>query len=142
VSSLEHITVTTGATRLSPRSEVRDDIVNKVRKSLAEANGRLPGRWQVKMLPTPEGGYVFDLMLAKSHIARCWLCADNLAFDGLWGAASSSGLDPHAVIRPPTHTPWLAAALTTGGIMLAMTEPEALAEAGDLERCVAWALLE
>jgi hypothetical protein len=38
--------------------------------------------------------------------------------------------------------PWLAVTILPDGLSLYTSDPEKLMEAGDLERCVAWTLLE
>lgn len=144
MESLEHITITTGATRQSPRSEVGDHAVAEIRAALAR-DGKLWSDWSVKLLPAPpgsSGAHVFDLFHRRRHIARCWLCENAATSKGIWEAAASSGFDPNVRLTKPRTTPWLAVALTVPGISVGMTEPSVLIECGDLERCVAWAILE
>jgi hypothetical protein len=137
--ALEHITITTGASRLSPRSEVSDQIVDRIRAALAEDGHLWDTGWRVALLPTPEGGHVYDLIWRGVTVARCWLCVSSEVHESLWAAASASTLDPHAQLTRPRNTPWLAAALTAQALQVPADE---LMAAGDLERCVAWALLE
>jgi hypothetical protein len=92
------------------------------------------------LLPTPEGGHVYDLHHRGAHAIRCWLCVDAAMGDEMWSAAVAA---KHPwVVSAPGRTPWLAVALMPAAIALGLSDPRALMAAGDLERCVAWALLE
>jgi hypothetical protein len=98
----------------------------------------------VALLPTPEGGHVYDLSHDGEPIARCWLCVDAAVADAMWVAARDAPALPGVILRQPAQTPWLAAALILSPALLAepATIADVLGEAGDLERCVAWALIE
>lgn len=136
---IEHITITTGASRLSPRSEVNDAVVTLIRTSLADHEGRLADTgWTIDLIPSPPGGHVYDLVYRGSRIARCWLCTDADAADAIWLSATAGAPAGTRLHRPMTM-PWLAAGLMEGAMVAG---PEALLAAGDLERCVAWALIE
>jgi hypothetical protein len=142
MATIEHITITTGVTRMSPRSEVDDDVVRHIAAALAGRSAcRLGGTgWLVRLLPAPPGAHVYDLLHDKcGTIARCWLCLDRQVSDDLWNAATASV--PNAHVPPPLGLPWLAAAITADLSRL-VSAPELLVEADDLERCVAWALIE
>jgi hypothetical protein len=137
---IEHITITTGARRMSKRSEVADTVVDIVRRAIAHDGGKLwSSGWTVTLLPSSDGGFVFDLAHDKARVVRSWLCVDDTASKSLWQDAMSWSIDPQAILPAPKRTPWLAAALdikTFRGV-----SPPILMEAGDLERCVAWALI-
>jgi len=57
----------------------------------------------------------------------------------MWAAASASGIDAGARLHRPSMIPWLAVALTHQALL---APHDAMMELGDLERCVAWALME
>lgn len=136
---IEHVTVTTGASRLSPRSEVSDAVVTLIRTALAEHDGRLADTgWMIDLIPYPPGGHVYDLIYRGSRIARCWLCMDAEAADDIWLSATA-GAPAGTRLHRPVTMPWLAAGLMEGAVSAG---PDALMTAGDLERCVAWALIE
>ena len=74
--------------------------------------------------------------------ARCWLCLNAHVSKSMWAAALTGRLDPEVHVSQPKSTPWLAAALLPAAISLGLIDPGVLMELGDLERCVAWALIE
>ena len=58
--------------------------------------------------------------------------------DDIWEAAARSGIDDWVQLVRPRGQVWLAAAVMPAII----AQPSILVEAGDLERCVAWAIIE
>jgi len=142
MNALEHVTITSGASRMSARSEVSDDAVDEVRSGLA-AGGDLGEGWSVSLLdvPDPKAGRVYDLLYQGQTLARCWLCLDKRASEDMWAAASSRGALPGTRLHRPRRTPWLAATLLPAAFLV--PDPvEVLMALGDLERRVAWALIE
>lgn len=140
--SIDHITLTTGAARMSARSEVDDRVLARVRADMAAGAALIATPWRVALLPTPEGGHVYDLTHGATAIARCWLCVDAAVSDAMWTSAQSGVADRLVRLSRPRGTPWLAAAIQPSAIEVALTRPAVLMEAGDLERVVAWALIE
>lgn len=142
--ALEHITILTGASRLSYRSEVRAEIIDHVRAKLA-SDGNIGAGWTVKLLKTKvDQIWVYDLFHDAKHIVRCFLCANAADSEAVWLLASQIGSLPGTRLHPPQQLPWLAVAIANAPVI--MGDPtmfaDVLSEAGDLERCVAWALLE
>jgi hypothetical protein len=145
MSSIEHITLTTGASRISHRREVADAVVERLRKDIAGGRALMGTPWRAMIHPAPEGAYVIDLLHNGRRMVACWLCREAGLSNELWRVISEAGLSlPGTRLHQPRSTPWLAAALVPEADL--MRDPMALApilkEAGDLERCVAWALLE
>lgn len=141
---IEHITLTSGAVRMSPRAEVRDDVVAEVAR-LMRTGGRLPGGWSVRVQPLEAGAWRFRLAVGLVPVVDCWLCASAEASDATWEAATAEGVaDERVVLHRPRGVPWLAAALCPAGVAAlsagALTVDD-LRAAGDAERCVAWAIL-
>lgn len=87
-------------------------------------------------------GYGYDLLHDGQQIARCWLCLDPAASDEMWEAAQSAVIDERVRLARPRGAPWLATAILPDAITVALDQPSVLMEAGDLERIVAWALLD
>lgn len=142
--SLEHITITTGAARLSPRAEVDPETIARIRRSLGPSGGDLWAGWSVRRIgPAPAGTWVWDLLHDGRRIVACWLCAERRQSEMLWDLASRVGGIPGTRLHRPTGVPWLAAALVPPPAILSdpVVFADILHEAGDLERCVAWALL-
>ena len=139
---MEHITLTTGAARVSPRSEVGDHVVAAVRADLAAGRRLMDTPWRVSLFPTPPGGHVYELQHGDLKIARCWLCVDPRVSDAMWEAALSGAVDERVRLSRPRGAPWLAAAILPDAIEAALRHPALLMEAGDLERVIAWTLME
>ena len=141
--AIEHITINTGAARMSPRSEVADASIALIRAALA-GDGRLSVTgWRVVRLPTPPAGAIYDLHHDDAgHVARCWLCLDAAASDAMWEAATAVAPDERARVNRPRGTPWLAATVLPDAMPRLVLQPQLLGQAGDLERCVAWAIIE
>jgi hypothetical protein len=133
---IEHLTLISGHTRRSPRFEVNSGTVDYIRDRIANREGKLdPTDWQVKLRPMPElkHSYVFDLYHSGERVVACYLCTHVEEHDGMWNAIKQAGLRGKA--KEP-KVPWLACAV------IGIAAPDVLMEAGDLERCVAWALME
>lgn len=136
-----HITLATGSTRMSPRSEVSGSVIDAVRAAMAtgeEING-----WSVEIEPTDaDRVWHFILRHEGRAIVTCLLCDSDALSSALWEAIQP--LIPTGVlITPPELTPWLAVGLADHP---AMANPaifaDVLMEAADLERIVAWILME
>ncbi|WP_457797656.1 hypothetical protein [Methylocystis sp. S23] len=142
--AIEHITILTGSARISRRSEVSDDIVDHIRAAIAAGGDLWDTGWRVRLHQAPEGCWVYELESAGEPVVTCVLCADPERSAEMWEAASRIGTLPGTVLHPPTQIPWLAAAIAPSAALLSDTHRlvSLMREAGDLERCVAWALLE
>lgn len=141
---IEHITILTGSSRRSARSEVKDAVVADIIASLRTGPDLWDG-WSVTMIKgTPDQCWAYDLKHHDRRIVSCWLCANRKESDRLWAALSDVPSLPGVIVHPPMSTPWLAATpsldLNEGPPDMALLETISIA--GDVERCVAWALLE
>jgi hypothetical protein len=137
MKAVHHLTLTTGHVRLSPRAEVEPEVIRRIRGSLWNGSGALwDTGWAVLSLPDRPGGYVYELSFRGVEVARCWLAATDDAADRLWPTAARGH---QAAIRPPA--PWLVVDLLPDGLVLLAKDPGRIGELGDLERCVAWAVL-
>jgi hypothetical protein len=143
VNVLEHITLTTGASRLSARREVADAAIDAVRMALADDGAIAGTKWSVALLPSPLGVFAFDLAWGSQPIASCWLCVNNAQSRELWTQICLMPTIPGTRLHEPIHIPWLAAALTVDPQWLVTSDyRNIMFEAGDLERIVAWALID
>lgn len=124
---------------MTSRSEVGDEVLTAVKRAL-RAKDPIAG-WKVD-LKSVEGGYTFGLAHSGQELVRCWFCIERDASDRLFEDASSHTLDERVIIPRPKGSPWLAVAIMPTALGPALANPELLFEAGDLERCVAWALLD
>jgi hypothetical protein len=148
-AAIEHITITSGAVRMSARTEVRPEIKAKVGRLLRKG-GVLWDGWSVEVRaieaieggPPGPAGWVFDAHHGGIRVVRCWICRLEEASAQLWEEASGHAEDPRVVLHRPRGAPWLAAWLDPEHLEALMSTPMVLMQAGDLERCVAWALLD
>lgn len=140
---IEHITILTGASRLSPRSEVAPTVIAQIRQRLHNGSGALWDGWSVRQItPTPAGCWVYDLSHGGERIAACWLCSDRASSETLWDIASRSGIGAGVRLHRPVHTPWLAAQLTIPPARIMDPRYQTVVyDCADVERCVAWALM-
>jgi len=138
VNELAHLTLTTGHARRSPRSEVAPEIITKLRPIVAKGGGAL---WNtgfgVVVVERGQGSWIYDLSHEGVEAIRCYLVAEPDASDRMWQRASAN--HPNAV-RPPT-VPWLAVEILPDGVLYLASRMDIVQVMGDLERCVAWALL-
>lgn len=139
MKSLHHLTLMTGNCRVSPRAEVDRQTIAFIRGHLKNGSGSLGHTgWAVLRLDAPSGGHCFDLSYQGVEVARCWLAATKVAATVMWPDAASHSTRV-ANEQPPW--PWLAIDLLPDGMIALANNPQLLLELGDLERCVAWALL-
>jgi hypothetical protein len=149
--TLEHLTLTTGHSRLSPRAEVVRGTIDFIRDCLAKHDGQLGSTgWQVRLIPIRDiqFSYCFDLYWQGKPLVHCFLCAHLSEHEQMWAALHATGLTVTAlgaVAKQPSHVPWLAVGLNQPLLASMRGDPQQIGavmmEAGDLERCVAWTLL-
>ena len=158
--SIEHITLTTGGVRMSPRSEVEEDTIRRIVAAMraggktkpdgllpantdnvqVRAGGKLWAGWSVRVQPLGPGAWRYDLAQQDTTVVACWLCAEKATSDEIWEQAiEHSTLDEHAVVARPRGVPWLAVTLLPSALLMSA---EQIGMAGDAERCIAWAILE
>jgi hypothetical protein len=139
--AIEFITLTSGGTTVSARSEVEGDVIQRIQHALVQEAGRLWGGWVVTQIQGPVGGFVYDMSVDGIHMSRCWLCTEDAASDVMWETCEGSA-PPTVVLHRPRGVPWLAIALQPSAILaFAKGDPQKLLELADAERCVAWALI-
>ena len=143
-----HLTLNTGHWRLSPRWEVRDDVLSIVAKHLEPGEHRLPwfGESTRLVVPSSDHGWLGTVYDGKSPLVTIGVAADDQDADVVWPALESLYLSltdrpPFAAAdwrspHRPASTPWVASALV--GLI-----PPTIAEMlGNFERYVAWAFVE
>ena len=122
---LIHITLNSGDARISPRSEVRDDIVAMLKPVVAAGDGKIAG-----LHVTTEAADIFTLgWHPHAPAVRCYLAKEPNA--ALWKQTEGEGSEPTG--------PWLAVRLLPGALQCTTDQVMML---GDAERCVAWAIIE
>lgn len=141
-----HYTLSTGDSRISPRSEVADDVIAQLLPLLIERIHRVPGPmpWRIKV-DIAGGAMVATVDDGRVPLVTFGAAADDASADQLWpllertylqiGDAKGFRSADLAAPRRPDSTPWCAAVPMFASPQDAMT-------LGDLERCYAWAFLE
>lgn len=144
-----HLTVNSGHSRHSPRSEVSDGALAACRSLLApgaHAVPGIPGDYSLKVTESPAGTWFGTVFRSRWHpLVSIAVAASDYFATGLWqeierqylrvtempGFRSADFAAPHQ----PESTPWCAV------IVMLATPSEAL-WLGDFERCLAWAFLD
>jgi hypothetical protein len=125
MDALIHITLNSGDARISPRSEVRDDIVEMLKPIVDADGGEVAG-----LHVTMEAARVFTLgWQADDPAVRCYLAKQP--DPALWKQTGGQGSEPTG--------PWLAVRLLPAALRCTTDQVMML---GDAERCVAWAIIE
>lgn len=142
MSSLAHLTLSTGHLRHSPRSEVSEDAIRAAREMIGGATLR---GWTVRVLPgIPRGAAVYDLLHDGRRVVACYLGIEPGPAAEMWAQMQRTFARLPMPPADQPRTPWLAVMLVPDPAVMA--DPVAffdiLLEAGDLERVVAWALIE
>jgi hypothetical protein len=125
VDAFIHITLNSGDARISPRSEVRDDVIEML-KPIVDAGGGEISALHVVF----ESASVFTLgWQPDAPAVRCYLAKEpNPA---LWKQTEGERSEPTGS--------WLAVRLLPGALHCTTDQIMML---GDAERCVAWAIIE
>lgn len=138
---IEHLTLTTGHTRSSPRSEVADDIVEILKPLVASGAGVLGDTgWSFGMEHGP-GSCCYVIFHGSHRIATCYLAWTPEGAAAVWPLAASLANETGADTPPgpPAHVAWLAVILMPEVMNVSL---DVIMEAGDLERCIAWTVIE
>lgn len=142
-----HLTLNTGHSRTSPRSEVRDDVVETMRPWTVTGVHRLPVGGCSLRTDCGQGGMLATVYDPDHRpIATIAVAGSVDAADGLWGEIERLYLiitdqpvhrsADWAVPRQPGSVPWCAVVLP------AVHSPIEYDWLGDFERCLAWSFLE
>jgi hypothetical protein len=139
---LNHYALITGHGRLTDLCEVADDVVEVLRPIVAHG-GDLPGGLGLRLLLSTEkrtGGWLYTIKQRNVPLVTCGLAITQPAADELWPHL----LDVAKVVRLPVSVkqppiPWLSVAILPG---IARAGRKIADLFGDLERCVAWTLID
>lgn len=138
--TLYHYTTTTGHGRWSPRSEVADHIVDYFHKLFGNAASEfeLPAGFSLERPRETEGRWVYTILTNGGLIAKCWLLPTMESAKAAWPEVQtfSESVDSLCLSEPP-QVPLLAVVPN----LKCLASRDQWESVGDLERCVAWALL-
>lgn len=153
---MQHLTITTGHSRPSPRDEVDRSLLGLCEDAmlpaiLAGKPARLPRLPAYHLTGAADGGalvttcWIATPSADRMPLATWWTVGDAAAADATWAQAMIHCQRMARAMRmttpscpQPTTTPWVAAWLEIG----AAVDPESLGWIADLERCLAWAWLD
>lgn len=135
---MHHVTLLTGHTRHSPRSEVRDDVIEVMTPWLAPGNHPLPvpGGYLLESCERRHPGWIGLVSQASLPIAVIGVAADEREAEAVWKELCDhhrTCYESNPVARRPV-APWVAVALLA-------TAPATMDWLGDFERCLAWTYL-
>lgn len=148
---LTHLTLNTGHSRQSPRSEVGPEAIQFCRELIANGGGELLPPWRC-VITRGNGGAVFDVRRGKDQSAvlcgvawtpegaqECWPAIERTYQQITDAMAQAGALTDEVAHMPemPEELPWLAVVLILG-----TSSAEDLRWMADFERCLAWALIE
>lgn len=141
---IEHVTLSTGHVRRSPRSEVADEIVGMLVPHIEaikggakvalfedepyQINGVISGQWAA-----------ITLWREDAPLLTVGVCWHSRSSRKVWQRLHVNYEGPYLATDPknPPPIPWCAARIEKAGFLLGLPE-----WAGDFERCMAWALIE
>ena len=148
---LYHLTLSTGDLRESPRSEVGPEAIAALRPLAGTEHGeRIPvpgdcGLWMSRRSKIP-GGAIVEIGAGDHVVILMGIAWNQARADTMWGSlvdlvrasAARDGTLVAPVLRQPP-LPWCCVLL---GRPQAALPPSIAMMLGDLERCIAWTLIE
>ena len=157
--ALQHLTINAGHNRTSPRDEVADSVVELLRPIIIAGGGAIAGTDFSLKLTNGQHSTIFTINYNDVPIVTCGLASTREGISEVWPAmvrlveslrdmiVRKTGWSPNQVKRllplpsaEPQAPPLLAVLLFPHAGLMA--GPSVLAMAADLERCVAWTILD
>ena len=143
---LEHVTLNTGHTRRSPRSEAADEVVRGLAAGLdraiaTKAREPIPGFALFSYSVTALGGAAMvTIWREAAPVVTFGVAANAKDSAKLWRLLHQGGAGKHATNpeRPP-NAPWIGVRMEAGA---ASTPRDDLLWLANFERCLGWAFIE
>ncbi len=138
MKTIAHLSLFTGHLRNSPREEVHRETIEMLMPYVMGAGGKIRDTgWTVKMVQgAAPGSCCFELRHSGIWLFSCYMAWTTTADAPMWDVVRQVSKTATA---KPKSVPWLAVHAMP---MFWSAPPRAIMEAGDLERCVAWAVIE
>ncbi len=134
--TLFHLTLDTGHVRNSPENEVRSETIDALTPIIGKGKGELAG-WGIQMVHGAAGGAAgFNLRHGGLCIASGYMAWMPQGDVPQWGVVRQFY---KPTMMKPMYLPWLAVKLMAGAERASL---DVLMQAGDLERCIAWTVLD
>ncbi|KQQ61167.1 hypothetical protein ASF69_01715 [Rhizobium sp. Leaf311] len=139
MKKIAHLTLFTGHLRNSPRSEVHWDTIKFLRPYVLGASGEIGDTgWTVRMVEgITQGSCGFTLHHSGLWLLSCFMAWTTAADNPMWGVVEKVS---KTSVPKPDLVPWLA--IHAMPDFFWFTDPHAIMEAADLERCIAWTVIE
>ncbi|MBL0375376.1 hypothetical protein JJB09_25525 [Rhizobium sp. KVB221] len=139
--TIAHLTLFTGHLRNSPRHEVDREAIDKLMPYVMSAGGEIENTgWTVRMIEgAAPGSHCFELHHSGLWLLSCYMAWTRAASTPMWEVVKR--ISKTTVPKPKT-TPWLAVHAMPATPMIMFKALHAMMEAGDLERCIAWTVIE
>lgn len=142
-----HYTLNTGHSRVSPRGEIAEGVLDRMTDWLRDGDHQLPfPGWSVTTT-SHGGGMLFSLHFKSRPVVTCGVALDDVAATEIWNPLESmylriTELPGHRsadwqIPRRPESLPWLAVVLVEPSDILMTAD-----WIGDFERCMAWGFAE
>lgn len=141
MKKIAHLTLFTGHLRNSPRSEVHRDTIKFLRPYVMGAGGEIGDTgWTVRMVEgIAPGSCGFTLHHSGLWLLSCYMAWTTAADNPMWDVVKDVSKTD---LRKPDLVPWLAIHAMPDFPSIWFKAPHAIMEAGDLERCIAWTVIE
>lgn len=146
---IQHLTLSTGHTRRSYRSEVRDDVVTYCRDLIDQA---IAGEEEGLRVPIPSLGcdlgvvstsrsLLVSVQREEVPLVTFGLATHSRSGASLWRVLTEVGASTpiHETVKLCPPEPWCAVRLEPGATL---ADHDVLMALGDFERCMAWAFIE
>jgi hypothetical protein len=138
MKTIAHLTLLTGHLRESPRKEVYRETIDLLKPYVVSAGGEIADTgWTVGMIQgAAPGSCAFTLNHSGLWLVTCYMAWTTSADAPMWEIVKQRTTTS---TRKPKSVPWLAVHLMPSATQVA---PQVLMQAGDLERCIAWTVIE
>lgn len=141
MKEIAHLTLFTGHLRNSPRNEVPPEAIKMLMPYVMSAGGEIGSTgWTVKMVQgAAPGSCGFTLHHSGLWLFSCYMAWTTTADAPMWEIAKQVS---NTSLPKPKSVPWLAIHAMPDMPLIMLRAPLAIMEAGDLERCIAWTVIE
>jgi len=143
--SLYHYTLNTGHGNHSPRSGVQDSVIDILRPIVLDGRGNIPNTDLTIKRDTTGTSAMFTIF-SVAPLITCGLVMDKEDASIIWSPLSELQVQTDAFIginsvrrEPPDQYPLLAVYIIP---TVAMVPHSTLMMLGDLERCIAWTIID
>jgi hypothetical protein len=138
MQTIAHLTLFTGHLHHSPRSEVHRETIDLLMPYVKRGGGKIGSTgWTVRMVQgVASGSCGFELHYSGFWLFSCYMTWTTTADAPMWDVVRELS---KTTLDKPKSVPWLAVHAMP---QLAAAPMQAIMAAGDLERCVAWTIIE